>query len=235
MSQAPAHRDGSTDDRSSSDRAIRGVIFDMDGVLVESEQVWDEVRQVYVEEEGGSWSPTASADQMGMSTPEWSQYLVEKLGVPGPPERVAEEVIARVAEQYGDEPPLIDGAVAAVREVAGRWPLGLASSSPPRLIDAILDAAGLRELFAATVSSEEVARGKPAPDVYLEACSRLGLAPDAAAAVEDSSNGIRAASSAGLTVVAVPNRAYPPAEDALQLADRVAEDIAEVPARLAEL
>src|SRR3954471_3615393 len=214
---------------------IEAVVFDMDGVLVESEQVWDQARQAYVEECGGRWSATASTDQMGMSTPEWSRYLVEQLGVPGPPERVAEDVITRVAEQYGDEPPLIDGAVAAVREVAVRWPLGLASSSPPRLIDAILDAAGLGELFAATVSSEEVARGKPAPDVYLEACARLGVAPEVAAAIEDSSNGIRSASAAGLAVVAVPNRAYPPADDALELADHVAGSIAEVPARLAEL
>lgn len=157
--------------------ALEAVVFDMDGVLVESEQVWDEVRQVYVEEQGGRWSETASRDQMGMSTPEWSAYLVESLGVPGPAERVAEEVIARVADAYGDEPPLIDGAVEAVRAVAERRPLAIASSSPPRLIEAILDAAGLRDSFRATVSSEEVARGKPAPDVYLEACRRLGVEP----------------------------------------------------------
>lgn len=212
-----------------------GVVFDMDGVLVESEQVWDEVRQVYVEEHGGRWSETASRDQMGMSTPEWSAYLVESLGVPGPPERVAEQVIARVADAYGDEPPLIDGAVEAVRAVAARWPLAIASSSPPRLIEVILDAAGLRDAFAATVSSEQVERGKPAPDVYLEACRRLGVDPARAAAVEDSSNGIRSAHAAGLTVLAVPNREYPPAGDALALAAAVVDGIAHVPDRLAEL
>jgi HAD superfamily hydrolase (TIGR01509 family) len=212
-----------------------GVVFDMDGVLIESEQVWDEVRQVYVEENGGRWTETASRDQMGMSTPEWSAYLVEQLGVPGPPEKVAEEVIARVGEQYGDEPPLIDGAVDAVRTAADRWPLAIASSSPPKLIAAILDAAGLTDAFRVTVSSEEVARGKPAPDVYLEACRRLGVDPTKAAAVEDSSNGLRAAHAAGLTVLAVPNREYPPAEDALALATVVLDHVRQVPDRLAEL
>jgi HAD superfamily hydrolase (TIGR01509 family) len=213
----------------SADGWIAGVVFDMDGVLIESEQVWDEVRQVYVEECGGTWTDSASTDQMGMSTPEWSSYLVDELGVPGPAEAVAEEVIRRVADQYGDEPPLIDGAVEAVRAVAAQWPVAVASSSPPLLIAAVLDAAGLTDLFGATVSSEEVPRGKPAPDVYLEACSRLGVEPEAAAAVEDSSNGIRSAATAGLRVLAVPNHAYPPAPDALALADRVADDIAEIP------
>ena len=211
---------------------LEAVVFDMDGVLVESEQVWDEVRQIYVEEQGGSWTEAASRDQMGMSTPEWSAYLVERLGVPGPPERVAEEVIARVADQYGDEPPLIGGAVDVVRAAAARWPLAIARSSPPRLIDAILDVAGLRDSFRATVSSEEVARGKPAPDVYAEACRRLGVDPSRAAAVEDSSNGLRAAHAAGLTVLAVPNRGYPPDEDALRLAAVVLSSLAELPAAL---
>lgn len=214
---------------------LDAVVFDMDGVLIESEQVWDEVRQVYVEENGGRWTETASRDQMGMSTPEWSAYLVEQLGVPGPPERVAEEVIARVGEQYGDEPPLIDGAVDVVRAVAERWPVAIASSSPPRLIAAILEVTGLRDAFRATVSSEEVARGKPAPDVYLEACRRLGVEPSRAVAVEDSSNGLRSASAAGMTVLAVPNREYPPAEDALALSAGVLDDIAQVPDRLRTL
>lgn len=210
-----------------------GVVFDLDGVIVESEQVWDEIRHTYVDECGGTWSDSASTDQMGMSTPEWSAYLVERLGVPGPPEAVAEEVIRRVADQLSDEPPLIDGAVDAVRAVAKRWPIALASSSPPRLIAAVLDAAGIRELFTATVSSEQVPRGKPAPDVYLEACRQLGVDPQAAVAVEDSSNGIRSAAAAGMFVVAVPNRGYPPAPDALALADATAEAIGDVPGLLA--
>ncbi len=214
---------------------IDAVVFDMDGVLVESEQVWDEVRQAYVEDRGGSWSETASTDQMGMSTPEWSRYLVEQLGVPGPPERVADEVIDRVAEALGDSPPLIDGAVDVVRAVSGQWPVAVASSSPPRLISAVLEAAGVLPLFVATVSSEQVERGKPAPDVYLEACRRLGVDPARAAAVEDSSNGIRSAAGAGMTVLAVPNRAYPPAQDALAAAADVAESIADVPGLLVGL
>lgn len=212
--------------------AIEAVVFDMDGVLVESEQVWDEVRQAYVEERGGTWTPTASRDQMGMSTPEWSAYLVEQLGVPGPAGTVADEVIDRVADQLGDEPPLIDGAVDVVRAVAGQWPIAVASSSPPRLIAAVLDATGIRELFGAEVSSEQVSHGKPAPDVYLEACRRLGVDPQRCVAVEDSSNGLRSAHAAGLVVVAVPNRGYPPADDALELAGAVLDDISGVPGYL---
>src|SRR4051812_42027973 len=214
---------------------IDAVVFDMDGVLVESEQVWDEVRQAYVEERGGSWSEAASTDQMGMSTPEWSRYLVEQLGVPGPPERVADEVIDRVAGALGDDPPLIDGAVDVVRAVAGRWPVAVASSSPPRLISAVLDAARVLSLFAATVSSQEVARGKPGPDVSREACRRLGVDPGRTAAVEASSNGIRSAVAAGMTVLAVPNRAYPPAQDALDAAAHVADAITDVPGLLVAL
>jgi HAD superfamily hydrolase (TIGR01509 family) len=158
---------------------------------------------------------------MGMSTPEWARYLSGELGVGRPPDVVAAEVIDRMARRYEDGLPLLPGAVEAVRRVAGRWPLALASSSPRRLIDAVLAEAGLMGYFAVTMSTEEVARGKPAPDVYLSVASKLGVPPGAAVAIEDSSNGLRAAHAAGMRVVAVPHPAYPPQPDALALADRV--------------
>ena len=201
---------------------IEAVVFDLDGVIVDSEQVWDDVREQLARERGGRWHDRAQADMMGMSSPEWSRYMHDELGLEESPEEINDEVVRRLLERYEADLPLIDGAVEAVRRLAARLPLAVASSSNRPVIDTVLERAGLAALFAATVSSEEVERGKPAPDVYLEAARRLGIGSRAAcAAVEDSSNGIRAAAAAGMRVIAIPNRHYPPAPDALALADVV--------------
>ncbi len=204
------------------------VVFDLDGVIVDSEQVWDEVREQYVRETGGTYSAQATRDMMGMSSVEWSRYLAEQLRVPGTPEEINAAIVARMLARYGEAPPLIPGAVEAVRAAAARWPLAIASSSNPELIEVVLRAAGLRELFPVAVSSQEVPRGKPAPDVYLEAARRLGVAPRACTAVEDSHNGIRSAKAAGLRVVAVPNVHFPPDAESLALADAVVRSVAEL-------
>jgi HAD superfamily hydrolase (TIGR01509 family) len=194
--------------------AVAAVAFDLDGVLIDSEPVWEEVRRAYVAEHGGRWLPDSQGRLMGMSTPEWAGYLSRELGVGRPPEVVADEVLDRMAERYQQGPPLLPGAVEAVRRLAGRWPLGLASSSSRRLIDLVLEAGGLAGRFAVTLSTEEVARGKPAPDAYLEVAARLGVEPSDCAAVEDSSNGVRSAAAAGMRVIAIPSRRYPLDEDA---------------------
>jgi HAD superfamily hydrolase (TIGR01509 family) len=204
---------------------IDAVVFDMDGVLIDSEQVWDEVRRELARERGRPWPDTATRDMMGMSSPEWSAYMHEAVGLPEAPEEINREVVARMLERYGEGPPWLPGAVEGVRRIADRWPLGLASSSNRELIDAVLDAGGLSSLFRATVSSEEVPRGKPAPDVYHEAARRLGVAPERAAAIEDSHNGIRSAKAAGMRVVAIPNPHFPPDDDALAEADVVLPSI----------
>jgi HAD superfamily hydrolase (TIGR01509 family) len=204
---------------------VDAVVFDLDGVVVDSEEVWDEARRDLVRDRGGRWLPEATTDMLGMSSHEWARYLRERLGVDLQLERVNEEVVRRVAERYRRELPLLEGARDAVLALARRWPLGLATSSNRPVIDLVLNLAGLREAFRATVSSEEVGRGKPAPDVYLEAARRLGVAPTRAVAIEDSGNGIRSASAAGMGVVAVPNRTFPPGEDALALAAAVLPDI----------
>ncbi len=209
---------------------IDAVVFDLDGLLIDTEQVWDQVREALVRERGGRWHDRAQADMMGMSSTEWSRYLHEELGLSEPPEELNRLVVERMQEQYRAGLPVIDGAVEAVRRMAERWPLGLASSSNRPLIDLALDGMGVAELFRATVSSEEVERGKPAPDVYLEAARRLGVAPERAAAVEDSANGIRSAKAAGMRVVAIPNRSYPPDGKALALADVVLRSIEELSA-----
>ena len=207
---------------------IEAVVFDMDGVIVDSEQVWDDVRERLARERGGRWHDRAQADMMGMSSLEWSRYMHDVIGLRESPEEINAEVVRRMLERYRSQLPLIDGAVEAVRRLAAELPLAVASSSNRPLIEAVLETAGIADAFAVTVSSEEVERGKPAPDVYLEAARRLGVPPERCAAVEDSSNGLRAAHAAGMRVLALPNAHYPPAADALALADRVVSSPAEL-------
>jgi HAD superfamily hydrolase (TIGR01509 family) len=197
------------------------VVFDLDGVLLASEEVWDSVREQYVREQGGRYDEDVQRAMMGMSSPEWSRYLHDSAGVRAEPDEINAEVVRRMLAAYRDQLPLLPGAIEAVRRLAGRYPLGLASSSNRELIDTVLELAGIAGLFRATVSSEEVAHGKPAPDVYLEAARRLAVAPDHCAAVEDSHGGIRSAKSAGMRVIAIPNPTYPPDEEALAQADVV--------------
>jgi HAD superfamily hydrolase (TIGR01509 family) len=207
---------------------IEAVVFDLDGVLLDSEHVWDEARRQLAAERGGRWHERASRDMMGMSSLEWSRYMRDEIGLRDPPEEISAEVVRRLEEIYRRELPLIEGAVEAVERLAACWPLALASSSNRELIDLVLELSGLAPYFRVTVSSEEVARGKPAPDVYLEAARRLGVAPKRCAAVEDSENGIRSARAAGMRVVAIPNPDFPPESDALNLADEALESIAEL-------
>jgi HAD superfamily hydrolase (TIGR01509 family) len=207
---------------------IAAVVFDMDGVIVDSEQVWDEVREGYVREVGGTYTHSATRDLMGMSSVEWSRYMADRLGVPGTPKEINAAIVERMLERYGEAPPLIPGAVEAVHRCAERWPLAVASSSNPELIEVVLDVAGLHDVIPVVVSSQEVARGKPAPDVYLEAARRLGVEPQLCAAVEDSHNGIRSAKAAGMRVVAIPNPHFPPDETALAQADVVLQSIDEL-------
>ncbi|WP_433346631.1 HAD family hydrolase [Micromonospora sp. CA-111912] len=194
------------------------VVFDLDGVIVDSEPVWEEVRRAYVATHGGSWQPDTQRRLMGMSTGEWARYLSGELGVDRTAEQVAAEVVDEMTRRYAERVPVIDGAGQVVRRLAARWPLGLASSSPTRLIAAALDATGLTDAFGATLSTEETAHGKPAPDVYLAVAGRLGVDPARCVAVEDSSNGVRSAAAAGMRVVAVPHGAYPLDPDAERLA-----------------
>ena len=207
---------------------IEAVVFDLDGVLLDSEQVWDEARERLAEERGGRWHARAQRDMMGMSSTEWSRYMHETIGLPEPPEEINREVVERLAAAYRENLPALAGAREAVERIATRWPLGLASSSNRELIDLSLELLGVKDLFAATVSSEEVAHGKPAPDVYLEAARRLNVAPAHAAAVEDSTNGILAAKAAGMRVLAIPNAHFPPDPEALDQADVVLDSLAEL-------
>jgi HAD superfamily hydrolase (TIGR01509 family) len=208
--------------------SVDAVVFDLDGVLIQTEELWAEVRERLARERGGRYDAQAQRDMMGMSSPEWSRYMHERVGLPEPPEQIAAEVIGLMEERYREELPLIPGAVEAVARLAAVWPLGLASSSNRPLIDLVLELSGLDRFFRATVSSEEVERGKPAPDVYIETCRRLGVSPRRAAAVEDSHAGIGAARAAGMRVIAIPNPSYPPGDEALAEADVVLGSLAEL-------
>jgi HAD superfamily hydrolase (TIGR01509 family) len=207
---------------------IEAVVFDLDGVIVDSEHVWDAAREALARVRGGRWHERAQQDMMGMSSLEWSRYMHDHVGLRDPPKEISAEVVRRLESIYRKELPLIDGAPEAVARLARRWPLAIASSSNRPIIDLVLELSGLGRNFRATVSSEEVPRGKPAPDVYLEAARRLGADPSRTVAIEDSRNGISSAKSAGMRVVAIPNVRYPPGEQALATADVVLRSISEL-------
>ncbi len=204
---------------------IDAVVFDLDGLLLQSEEVWDAARRGVAAEAGAPWPPDATQAMMGMSAPEWSRYMSEAIGVPLEPANINAAVLARVERRYRRELPWIPGARDALSRIAGRWPVGLATSSNREIIDLLMERGPLEELIAAAVSSEEVGAGKPAPDVYLEATRRLGVAPRRAAAVEDSTNGLLSAAAARLHVIAVPNPAHPPTSKALGVAALVLDSI----------
>jgi HAD superfamily hydrolase (TIGR01509 family) len=204
------------------------VVFDLDGVLVDSEAVWDDVRKRFTEENGGHWHDGATRDMLGMSSVEWSRYVRDRLGVDLEPEEISRAVADRVADLYREKLPLLPGAVEAVKTLSAEWSLGLATSSNRHVIDLFLELAGLADAFQATVSSEEVGAGKPAPDVYLAAASRLDVDPADCVAIEDSTNGIRSAHAAGMALIAVPNQDFPPEPAALELVDETLKSLTQV-------
>jgi HAD superfamily hydrolase (TIGR01509 family) len=208
--------------------SIQAVIFDLDGVLIASEAVWAEVRRQFTLEHGGHWKPDAQQAMMGMSSPEWADFMQHDLGVALEPKQIVAGVVAEMSRRYRRQLPLLPGAAAAVSNLANRWPLGLASSANRPLIDLVLDESGLAVYLAETLSTEEVGRGKPAPDVYLEVARRMGVDPQRCAGVEDSANGIRALRAAGMRTIAVPNRDFPPDGAVLDSADAVLSDLGQL-------
>jgi HAD superfamily hydrolase (TIGR01509 family) len=216
--------------------SIAAVIFDLDGVLIDSEGLWNQARMQITSENGGRWRSEAQRAMMGMSSLEWSRYMCDELGVAMEPQQISAAVVARLEHLYREHVPLLPGALEVVVAVSGVWPLGLASSANRPIIKLVLDLTSMRDRFKATVSSEEVPRGKPAPDVYLEAARRLQVPPGRCAAVEDSTNGLLSAAAAGMTVIAAPNREFAPAEDAVARASLVVDSIEELtPAQIEKL
>jgi HAD superfamily hydrolase (TIGR01509 family) len=197
-------------------------------VLIDSEPAWGSVREQLVRESGGRWHEGAQTEMMGMSSTEWARYMHRELAVPMDAPEISAAVVERLRDRYRREVPLLPGAREAVDALARRFQLGVASSSNRPLIDLVLERTDMAPLFSATVSSEEVARGKPAPDVYLEAARKLGLEPGTCAAVEDSTNGIIAADRAMMMVIVVPRPEFPASSDALDRASLVLGSLSEL-------
>src|SRR5262245_32375587 len=208
--------------------ADAAVVFDPDGVIVDSVPLWMLARQSLVDTAGGRWVPEAATAMMGVSSAEWSAYMRDHLGIPMTSEEIRDDVVARMAALYRHSLPLLPGAVRAVEEIAQRWPVGIASGSVRVLVDAVLESSGLDRYVTATVSSDQVAEGKPSPLVYLEACRRLHARPATSVAIEDSGNGIRSALAAGMSVVAIPRPGFEPDADVLRLASVVLPDLTEL-------
>jgi HAD superfamily hydrolase (TIGR01509 family) len=204
---------------------IKAIVFDLDGILVQSEELWDQARRELAAEHGIEWPDGATDAMMGMSSKEWSKYVHDEVGVPDPPEEINRKVLAWVEDRYRKDLPWINGAREAVKRMAAEYPLGLATSSNREIIDLVIEVGQFSDLIQVTVSSEEVERGKPAPDVYLEVMKRMQVDPGDAAAIEDSTNGLLAAHNAGMRVIAIPNDAHPPAEKGLAVADLVLDSI----------
>jgi HAD superfamily hydrolase (TIGR01509 family) len=207
-----------------------GIVFDLDGVLVDSEVWWHEVRVAFAARYGKPWTDGDRASVMGANTRQWSSRIRHRLNLDIAEEEIERAVIDAMLDRYARlGPPAIDGAVEAVVELAGRYPMAVASSAPPRVIEAALDGLGVRHLFRAIASSDEVRTGKPNPDVYLLATHRLGLRSEACVAVEDSLNGVLAARAAGMFVVLVPNASIPPAPGSAEAADLILASLSELP------
>jgi HAD superfamily hydrolase (TIGR01509 family) len=201
-------------------KTVRDVIFDLDGTLIESEQIWRDVRHDFVLANGGRWHEGAAAPMIGMRTTEWARYMHDELGVTLPPNEIATRVVDTIAQRLRNV-PILPGATGAIERLAGAFRLGLATSAALKVAQTVLAATGWEKYFAVVVSADEVARGKPAPDVYLRALQLLDADPSSTVAVEDSANGIRSANAAGIAVISIPNHVFPPGADALALASRV--------------
>ena len=207
---------------------IKAVIFDMDGLLVDSEPVWDRARKSMADGAGKAWTADDHKALMGVSTAEWADYMIERLDLDMTPEEVVDEVVGRMIAMYREGVPYLPGAIDAVDLAGARYRTALASGSHPALIEAVMADDAMRGKFEIIVSGDEVARGKPAPDVYLETARRLGLEPEECVCLEDSGNGIRAGSNAGMRVIAVPDARFHPAGDAAAVAHVVLGSLTEL-------
>ncbi len=208
--------------------SIQAVLFDLDGVLIDSEPIWERIRRDFAERLGGTWTNEIQQRMMGVRTADWSRALSEIVGGKVPPESAAEQVIAALAEAYLHEPPVILGAADAVRALAGEVRLGLVSGSPIVLIRLVLHELDLADCFEVAMSGDDVPRGKPHPDPYLELARRMAVAPNLCAAVEDSGNGITSAAAAGAHVIAIPRGDHRPDVETLRLAKAVLPSIKEL-------
>jgi HAD superfamily hydrolase (TIGR01509 family) len=200
---------------------IQAVLFDMDGVLVDSEEYWWQSRVAFAQERGLTWTMDDQRKCMGSATIEWGRLMHERLAPEMTVQAIMDDVIARVIARLRARLPVLPGAVEAVRQAAGAYRVALVSGSPTAVIDCVMDLTGLEQSFETIVYGDTIPRGKPAPDIYLEAAARLGVPPAQCVGIEDSANGLKALKAAGMHAIAVPSPGFPLAEPILALADHV--------------
>jgi HAD superfamily hydrolase (TIGR01509 family) len=212
------------------ERRPAAVIFDLDGTLVDAEIWWNEIREAWAAEHGRDWTAADQAAVMGANSAGWGRIMRDRLDLDLPVPEIVDAIVGGVVERYRVRgAPVIDGAAEMVRRLAADgMPLAVASSAHRAVIDAALGALGIDQLFQAVVTSDQVAHGKPAPDVYLLAASKLGVDPVDCLVVEDSLNGVLAGRAAGMTVALVPNEAVPPAPGAREAASIVLERLTDL-------
>ncbi|MEM7128409.1 MAG: HAD family phosphatase [Chloroflexota bacterium] len=216
-------------------RKIEGVIFDMDGLLVDSEPVWDRARAALAAQYGKPWTTKDHHNVMGVSTAEWTTYMIEHFGATMPPKEMQKLVIDQMVSMYNEKIPFFPGAVELVQSVAAKYPTGLASGSPRQLIDIVTGYSGFDGCFQVILSADEIGKGKPAPDVYLATAERMGIDPKKCACLEDSGFGILSGKAAGMMVIAVPDERFPPADELVAQADIVLGSLAEFSLSLLEI
>ena len=209
---------------------VEAVIFDIDGLLIDSEPVWDRVRRGMAEEAGTTWNEADHQAVMGVSSEEWADYMIERLELQQSRSEVIDGVIERMAESYRGGIPWLPGALAAIDLAAAHYPVALASGSHRTLIDVVTADDAVSGTFEVIVAADEVGAGKPAPDVYLAAAERLGVEPSACVCLEDSGNGILSGVRAGMRVIAVPDPRFPPAEEILERPDLVLSSLTDLTA-----
>lgn len=207
---------------------IEAIIFDLDGLLVDSEPCWHEARRQMAAEVGVfDWNRDDHRACMGVSTREWAEYMIRRLRLTLSWEETAARIVGNMQAIYARAIPYLPGAVEAVALAASHFPIALASGSERTLIDTVVADAAMRGKFRAVVCTDTMPRGKPAPDVYLEAARQLGMRPEHCACLEDSGNGILAGAAAGMKVIAVPDPRFPPGPEALAQAHIVLGSLTE--------
>lgn len=206
---------------------IEAIIFDMDGLLIDSEPCWDEARRIMAATAGVAWNKDDHKAVMGVSTNEWVEYMIKRLALDMPAAEVEETIIATMRDLYNERIPFLPGAEQAVTLAAKSYPLGLASGSPQRLIDTVTGSPSLRDKFRVILSGDQFLHGKPAPDIYLAAARALGVKPEHCVCLEDSGNGILAGANAGMKVIAVPDKRFMPSKEKLKRADVILGSLTE--------
>lgn len=213
---------------------IEAIIFDMDGLLIDSEPVWDKARGIMAAEAGIDWNTDDHKAVMGVSTHEWVSYMTARLKLDMSPESLEKHIVDQMVSLYEQQIPYFPGAVEAVALSADHYITGLASGSPRGLIDTVTGDKALKGKFNAIISGDQVENGKPSPDIYLAVTEMLGVAPSKCVCLEDSGNGILAGKNAGLKVIAVPDSRFSPSMEKLNQADVILASLSEFSLRTLE-